>query len=56
MPAGFGSMTIMSAYIYTGCDQIGKFNSISKARALTVYLNCTDDIIEGIKNLGEKID
>ena len=43
----------MCAYIYSGCDQIGKFNSVSKSRAVNIYLECPIDVIDNIQGLGE---
>ena len=51
------SKGLLSAYVYSGCDQVGKFNTVSKARALTVYLDCcSDTMISGIQKLGDSFN
>ena len=50
------SLGLVCAYVYTGCDQIGKFNSISKARALNTYLDCPAHLIDDLQNLGDSFD
>ena len=47
------SIGLLSAYVFTGCDQVGKFSSISKARALTTYMDCSDDLIDDLQKLGQ---
>ena len=46
---------LLGAYVCTGCDQIGKFNSITKARALAVFLDCPMIIVNGLSQLGDEL-
>ena len=57
LAAHLGEMKIaalLSAYVVTGCDQIGKFNTISKERAFKVLISLEDnDMINKLAELGE---
>ena len=48
----------LGVYIYTGCDQIGKFNTITKARAFQTYLMILDEnrtaILNSLIQLGQE--
>ena len=44
---------LLGAYVCTGCDQIGKFNSVTKARALAVFMECPLSIADGLSQLGQ---
>ena len=47
---------LLGAYVCTGCDEIGKFNSITKARAIAVSMECPLSIIaDGLPQLGQDI-
>ena len=46
---------LLGAYVVTGCDQIGKFNSITKARAFTVFMDSSTLITNGLSQLGQVI-
>ena len=39
---------ILAAYVLTGCDQIGKFNTVSKDRAFKVFMRLASDVINGL--------
>ena len=47
------SLGLLCAYVCTGCDQVGKFNSISKGRAVTTYMDCPTDLINDLQKLGQ---
>ena len=47
------SLGLMSAFVYTGCDHVGKFNSITKCRVFNVFLEYPDDVINELQRLGE---
>ena len=46
---------LLGAYVFTGCDQIGKFNSITKTRAFTVFIDSSAAITDGLTKLGEDL-
>ena len=46
---------LLGAYVSTGCDQIGKFSSVTKARAFTVFIQGPDIIADGLSQLGQDI-
>jgi hypothetical protein len=47
---------LLGANVCTGCDQICKFNSITKARALAVFLDCPMNIVNGLSQLGDELN
>ena len=40
-------------HAFTGCDQIGKYNGISKARLVKMYLSSTTDEVNCFEMLGQ---
>ena len=46
---------LLGAYVVTGCDQIGKSNSITKARAFTVFIDSSGMITNGLSQLGHVV-
>ena len=40
-------------HAFTGCDQIGKYNGISKARLVKMYLSSTTDEVHCFEMLGQ---
>ena len=49
------SRSLLGVYLYTGCDYTGRFNTITKARALNTFLNMKDDsaVTSGFSDFGE---
>ena len=41
-------LRILGAYVYTGCDQVEKFSSITKTRALAEYFDFPTDLVHGL--------
>ena len=46
------SKSILGFYVFTGCDQIGRFSGKSKSALWDVYFNSEDTIIEAFSKLG----
>ena len=50
------SMGLLGVYVLTGCDHVGSFNTITKARCLKVFQNLDEsndaDIISALKSIG----
>ena len=44
---------LLAAYILTGCDQIGKFSTVTKDRAFKVFLALPSDIIDRLAEMGD---
>ena len=50
---GCNTRALLGAYVLTGCDHIGSFAGISKARCFQEFLNITEaPIIEALSSLG----
>ena len=50
------SQALLAAYILTGCDQIGKFNTISKDRAFKIFMTLPSPVIQSLAKLGDDFD
>ena len=50
------SIGLLAAYILTGCDQIGKFNTVSKERAFKVFMTLGSDVIDKLAELGDDVN
>ena len=44
---------LLAAYILTGCDQIGKFSTVTKDRAFKVFLALPSDVIDRLAEMGD---
>ena len=52
------SCSFLGVYLYTDCDYTGRFNTITKARALNTFIRMKDDtvIVSTFSNFGESTE